>query len=59
MCKKIVAVCMMAVMLLGLFTMGGCQQSNGPSAFAVPETGFNPDEVVEITFTHTMGARLQ
>ena len=59
MLKKIVAILLTALMLCGMFTLAGCQQNNSKNAFVVPEEGFNPDEVVEITFTHTMGAKLQ
>lgn len=58
--KKIVAILMMIVMVLGMFAISGCQESqNTTNAFEVPESGFNPDEEVNITFTHTMGAKLQ
>ncbi len=59
--KRILALCMLAAMLVGMLGMVGCQQS-GPVAepnFVVPEAGFNPDEPVTITFSHTMGANLQ
>lgn len=60
MSKRIIAVLLLAVMLLGAFSMGSCQQAkNTKSAFEVPEGGFNPNEEVNITFTHTMGAKLQ
>lgn len=58
--KKILSLILAAVMVLGIFAMTGCQQGgNSKNAFVVPEEGFNTEEVVEITFTHTMGARLQ
>jgi multiple sugar transport system substrate-binding protein len=51
---------MAVVLVLGLFGMTGCQGGgNGKNNFVVPAEGFNPDEVVEISFTHTMGAKLQ
>ena len=59
MSKKIIAVLLSLVMVMGIFALTGCNANNSNNAFAVPETGFNPDEVVEITFTHTMGAKLQ
>jgi multiple sugar transport system substrate-binding protein len=47
-------------MLLGIFSLAGCKKNtNQSAAFEVPEAGFNPDEEVTITFTHTMGAKLQ
>ena len=57
--KKLVAIMLTLVMALGVLAISGCQSNNSNNAFAVPEGGFNPDEVVEITFTHTMGAKLQ
>lgn len=57
--KKIIAMLLTLVLLLGMLTMTGCQNQNAKSAFVVPEEGFNPDEEVNITFTHTMGAKLQ
>ncbi len=58
--KRITAMLLMAVMLLGIFSLAGCKKAtNQNAAFEVPEAGFNPDEEVTITFTHTMGAKLQ
>ena len=58
--KRITAVLMLVVMLLGMVAMAGCNQAkNAEPNFVVPETGFNPNEEVTITFTHTMGAKLQ
>ena len=58
--KRLVAILTMLVMLVGMFSMSGCSQTeNVPNAFVVPEAGFNPNEEVTITFTHTMGAKLQ
>ena len=60
MIKRIIATVLTLIMVLGMFAITGCGESgNESSAFVVPETGFNPDETVDITFTHTMGARLQ
>lgn len=60
MLKKIIATVLTLIMVFGMFTIAGCGDStNATNAFVVPETGFNPDEAVEITFTHTMGAKLQ
>ena len=58
--KKILSLILATVMVLGIFAMTGCNGAkNSKNAFVVPETGFNTDEIVEITFTHTMGAKLQ
>ena len=63
--KRIVALCLLVAMLMGVVALTGCgESSDGGSAnkepnFIVPEAGFNPDEPVTITFKHTMGASLQ
>ena len=59
--KRIVALCLMAAMLIGVMSLTGCgvAQNAAEPNFVVPEAGFNPNEVVEITFAHTMGAKLQ
>ena len=59
--KKIVALCLLAVMLVGMLSMTGCQKkpTNAQANFVVPETGFDVNQPVTITFTHTMGANLQ
>ena len=57
--KKILALVMAFAMLLSMLSLAGCQSNNSKNAFVVPEEGFNPEETVEITFTHTMGAKLQ
>ena len=60
MSKRIIAIILTLVLALGMFAITGCQGGkNAKNAFVVPEEGFNPDEAVEITFTHTMGAKLQ
>jgi multiple sugar transport system substrate-binding protein len=59
MLKKILSILLTVIMLCGMFTLAGCQQNNAKGTFEVPKEGFNPDEAVEITFTHTMGAKLQ
>ena len=59
--KKLIALLMAVLMLVGVLGMSGCSIGGGnkTNAFVVPEAGFNPDEPVEITFTHTMGKKLQ
>ncbi|MBR6503228.1 MAG: extracellular solute-binding protein [Clostridia bacterium] len=60
MLKRILATVLTLIMVLGMFAITGCGEStNSTNAYVVPETGFNMDEPVEITFTHTMGAKLQ
>ncbi len=61
--KRITALCLLACMLLGMLGMTGCgpDSTNGGAQanFVVPEGGFDPNQEVTITFTHTMGANLQ
>ncbi len=57
--KKIISVLLTLVMVLGIVSLAGCQSSNAKNAFEIPSEGFNPNETVDITFTHTMGAKLQ
>ncbi len=58
--KRITAALLLVVMLAGMLSMAGCSTtSNDEPNFIVPETGFDPNEEVSITFTHTMGAKLQ
>ncbi len=59
MVKKIIAILLTVVMALGMFALTGCSSKGANGAFVVPSEGFNPDETVDITFTHTMGAKLQ
>ena len=59
MLKKIIAIVLTVVMALGMFALTVCGSNNANNAFVVPSEGFNPDETVDITFTHTMGAKLQ
>ena len=58
--KRITSLLLVAVMLLGIVSMTGCAQkaTSGPN-FVVPESGFDPNQEVTITFSHTMGAKLQ
>ncbi len=59
--KRILALCMLAVMLFGMLSMAGCQggANTAEPNFVVPESGFDINEPVTITFSHTMGANLQ
>ena len=59
--KRIVSLLLIAVMLLGMLAMGGCagKKDTTKNIFVVPEGGFDPNQEVNITFTHTMGAKLQ
>ena len=59
MLKKIIAILLTVIMALGMFALAGCGANNANNAFVVPSEGFNPNETVDITFTHTMGAKLQ
>ncbi len=59
--KRIVSVCLLVAMLVTVLGMAGCQRTGSAATpnFVVPEAGFNPNEEVTITFSHTMGANLQ
>ncbi len=68
--KRIVALLMVAVTLFSLLSLSGCvagtdkKPTRGDSLetapnFTVPEEDFDPNVEVEITFAHTMGAKLQ
>ena len=59
MVKKIIAILLTVVMALGMFALTGCGSKSASGAFVVPSEGFNTEETVDITFTHTMGAKLQ
>jgi len=59
MLKKIIAILLTVIMALGMFALAGCGGNNASNAFVVPTEGFNTEETVDITFTHTMGAKLQ
>ena len=59
--KRLIAMVLMAAMLLGVAALSGCGggNKNVTNAFDVPENGFDMNSEVTITFTHTMGAKLQ
>lgn len=57
--KKIIALLMSVLMLVGICGMSGCGGSSNTGAFVIPEGGFNTSEPVEITFAHTMNQELQ
>ncbi len=61
MCKKLMAVLSAIVLLLGVFSLTGCSDTNDAKSgvYMPPEAGFVTTKDVEITFTHTMGAKLQ
>lgn len=62
MSKKILSLLLVSVMLLGVLSLSACNNGGNSTAepnFVVPEEGFNMDEPITITFTHTMGAKLQ
>lgn len=58
--KKILAIVMSVVMLVGICSISGCgNKSNVSNAYVVPEGGFDINAPVEITFAHTMNQELQ
>ena len=57
--KKVFSVALALVMLLSVFTMTGCKKKPSVSTDYKVVEEFKLDEEVSITFTHTMGAKLQ
>ena len=59
--KRLIAMLLLCAMLVGVAALAGCggKGGNATNAFEVPETGFDVNSEVTITFTHTMGAKLQ
>lgn len=66
--KRILSALLALVMLFGIFSMSGCKKISdannnlaaGPyNPPKVPEGGYDFDKEINITFTHTMGAKLQ
>ena len=59
--KRLIAMALLVAMLAGIAALSGCGNNGGntTNAFVVPETGFDVNSEVTITFTHTMGAKLQ
>ncbi len=61
--KKVLAILLVAVMVIGMLAMSGCRKKGGNNAFDADKTitpdMFDFDEQVTITFKHTMGANLQ
>ena len=61
--KRLIAMLLLVVMLMSVTALAGCggdeTKVEKSADYTVPEAGFNPDEAVTITFTHTMGAKLQ
>ena len=62
--KRLIAMALLVAMLVGVAALSGCGKIGGnggknASAYVVPETGFDVNSEVTITFTHTMGAKLQ
>ena len=62
--KRLIAMLLLVAMVFGMVACGGdgdgdAQANVSVDAYVVPDAGFNTDEAVTITFTHTMGAKLQ
>lgn len=58
--KKFLALALTLAMVLGVFTLAGCKEKGKDySNFEVAIEEFDPNTEVTITFTHTMGAKLQ
>ncbi len=54
--KRIVALSMLALLLLGMLGITGCGSTGGPSV-NIPDSGFDTTQEVTITFGHTMGQK--
>ena len=62
--RRLLAILLSVAMLLGVCAMSGCRRNKGNGEEADPNIevtaeSFNFEEEVTITFTHTMGAKLQ
>ena len=60
--KRLIALLLVMAMICSMAVLTGCngkEEESKSTDYVVPEAGFNMDEEVTITFTHTMGARLQ
>ena len=57
--KRLIAMLLLAAMLVCITAGCGGKGGNASNAYVVPETGFDMNSEVTITFTHTMGAKLQ
>ena len=60
--KRLIALLLVMAMICSMAVLTGCngkEEETKSNDYVVPEAGFNMDEEVTITFTHTMGARLQ
>ena len=56
--KKILAILLSVALLLSIGTLAGCRRGGNVNN-TVDVAPFDKDTVVELTFTHTMGAKLQ
>ena len=58
--KRLLAMLLLVAMVFGMVACGGEEGgTEKTNAYQVPAAGFNINEDVTITFTHTMGAKLQ
>ena len=57
--KRLTAILLLFAILVGIVSLSGCRKRTKLTEnFEVPEEGFDINQSVEITFTHTMGAKL-
>ena len=59
--RRLIAMALLVAMLAGIAALSGCglKKKNTTNIFVVPEAGFDMNSEVTITFTHTMGTKLQ
>ena len=60
--KRLITLLLVMAMICSMAVLTGCngkEEETKSNDYVVPEAGFNMDEEVTITFTHTMGAKLQ
>ncbi len=57
--KRVISMLLAMVMLLSIFSMTGCKKKANTTNEYTVEEEFDPNAEINITFTHTMGAKLQ
>ena len=57
--KRILAIVLVSVLCLGMFTVTGCGKKKVAADFVMPETGFDTTTPITIKFYHTMGSNIR